>query len=288
MGEERVQAPTTHAGPDVSVIVIGNDVRDEVLDAMRSVDEHSGDLTVEMIVVDNGSTDGTAGAVAERFPEARIVRLARNELGAARNHGLRIARGRFRMFLDSDARLTAGSLEELTRFLEAHPHVGLVGPRLVYPDGSPQYSARRFPPLLLPLLRRPPLGRFFERGRAVRRYLMMDSDLSTPREVEYLITACVLFSAEAQLATGEMDPAIPFWEDADWCLSMRAAGYRIAYDPAATAIHSYRRITAQRPFSTGAVRHLVGFLRLRMKWRGGRARLRAQARAIDATDGAPD
>jgi N-acetylglucosaminyl-diphospho-decaprenol L-rhamnosyltransferase len=282
-----VQAHSSNTCPDVSVIVIGHDVRDEVLAALRSVDEYCGDMAIEMIVVDNGSTDGTAGAVGEAFPEARVVRLARNELGAARNHGLRIARGRYRMFLDSDARLTAGALEELTRFLDAHPKVGLVGPRLVYPDGSPQYAARRYPPLLLPLLRRPPLGRFFERGRVVRRY--DDGQRSRhPREVEYLITACVLFSAEAQLATGQMDPAVPFWEDADWCLSMRAAGYRIAYDPAATAIHSYRRITAQHPFSTDAVRHLVGFLRLRMKWRGGRARLRAQARAIDATDGALD
>jgi GT2 family glycosyltransferase len=273
---------------DVSVIVIAHNVRDEVLEALRSVEDHRGGLAVETILVDNASTDGTIDAVATHFPETRIVRLARNELGAARNHGLRLARGRYRMFLDSDARLTAGALEELVRFLRAHPGVGMVGPRLVYPDGAMQYSARRYPPLLLPLLRRPPLRRFFEEGPAVARYLMRDADLTHPREVEYLITACVLFTVEAQEATGEMDPSVPFWEDADWCLSMRSAGYKIAYDPAAEAVHAYRRITAQRPLSADGLRHLGGFLKLRRKWRPRRGVLLAQARAIDAAGGALD
>ena len=152
------------AAPDVSVIVIAYDVRDEVLACLESVERHAGSLDVEVILVDNGSSDGTVAAVAARFPSTEIVALATNQGIPARNHGLRRARGRTRMFLDSDALLTPGALPELVAVLDARPDAGLVGPRLVNPDGSLQLSARRYPPLMLPVLRRPPLGRFFEQG----------------------------------------------------------------------------------------------------------------------------
>jgi len=99
--------------PDVSVIVIAHDVREEVLACLQSVECHVGELSVELLVIDNGSSDGTAAAVEERFPQARLVALKTNEGVPARNHGLRRARGRMRMFLDSDALLTPGALPTL-------------------------------------------------------------------------------------------------------------------------------------------------------------------------------
>jgi len=259
-------------------------VREEIAEALDSI---RGDpLTVETIFVDNASTDGTPDLVAERFPDIKLIRLSANEQGAARNHAMRIVRGRLVMFLDSDARLTDGALQELVRFLEEHPRFGLVGPRLVYDDGRLQYSARRYPPFNLPLLRRPPLERFFEHTWAVRRHLMMDVPLREPREVEYMIGACVLFRAEVGRHAGRIDPRILFpMEDVDWCFQIRAAGYRIAYDPQATAIHSYRRATAQRPLSRAALRHLWGFIRLHWKWRGQRRRLLREGKEIDRRQG---
>ena len=158
--------------------------------------------------------------------------LAANVGVAARNAGLRRAAGRLRMFLDSDARLTAGALPELVGFLDAHPEVGLVGPKLVYEDGTLQLSARRFPPRLLPLMRRPPLGRLFEDSAPVRRHLMADERHDRTREVEYVLGACQLFTAEAQAAAGEIDPRIFFGpDDVDWCLRIRRAGLQVALPP---------------------------------------------------------
>jgi GT2 family glycosyltransferase len=267
---------------DVSIIVIAHDVRDEVLACLRSVEDHRGDLSTEAIVVDNGSSDGTVAAVREAFPGARVVALDRNEGGSARNHGLRIAQGRHRMFLDSDATLTAGALPELVRFLDARPDVGLVGPELVYPDGGHQPSARRLPPLVLPLLRRPPLSRWFEDGRVVRRHLMLDVPHDTTREAEYVIGACMLFSRAAQEAAGELDPRIPFApEDIDWCVAIRRAGLRIAYHPAAVVVHDYRRSTAQRPVSRAALQHLRGFVYFAYKRRHERRALLAEGAAME-------
>lgn len=272
--------------PDVSVIVVAHDVRDEVLACLASVEEHAAPATCELFLVDNGSTDGTAAAAEDAFPSAQVVRLPRNVGVAARNEGLRRARGRTRMFLDSDARLTPGALPELVRYLDENPGVGLVGPRLVYEDGTLQLSARRFPPVLTPLLRRPPLGRFFEDSATIRRHLMADDRHDVTREVEYVLGACQLFTAEAQAAAGEIDPHIFFGpDDADWCFRIRRAGLAVVYHPDATVVHAYRRTSAARPLSRIAFEQLRAFARFQRKWRGERAELIREGREMDARAG---
>jgi GT2 family glycosyltransferase len=273
--------------PEVSIIVIASDVRDEVLRCLESIERHSDGLETEVVLVDNGSRDGTSEAVARAFPEVDVIRREVNEGVVARNHGLRRACGRFRMFLDSDALLTPGALPELVRFLDAHPDVGLVGPRLEYPDGRLQMSARRFPPVALPLLRRPPLSLLFEDRGPVRRHLMLDEPHDAQREVEYVLGACQIFTERAQRAAGEIDERVFFGpDDVDWCLRIRSAGYRVAYDPSATVVHDYRRASASRPFSKMALRHLMGFAHFQWKWRRERKRLVEEGRRIDMRGGA--
>jgi N-acetylglucosaminyl-diphospho-decaprenol L-rhamnosyltransferase len=271
---------------DVTVIVVAHDVREEVLACLASVDEHASPVKAEVVLVDNASRDGTADAVTEAFPGTEVVTLAANVGVAARNAGLRRARGRLRMFLDSDARLTAGALPELVGYLDGHPEVGLVGPRLVYEDGTLQLSARRFPPRLLPLMRRPPLGRLFEDSASVRRHLMADDRHDRTREVEYVLGACQLFTAEAQAAVGETDPRIFFGpDDVDWCLRIRRAGLQVVYHPAATVVHGYRRSSAARPASRIALRQLTAFARFQWTWRRERSRLVQEGREMDARAG---
>jgi GT2 family glycosyltransferase len=269
--------------PDVTVIVVAHDVREEVLACLGSVEEHAAPVEAEVVLVDNASRDGTAEAVAEAFPRTEVVPLAANVGVAARNAGLRRARGRLRMFLDSDARLTAGALPELVAFMDAHPEVGLVGPRLVYEDGTLQLSARRFPPRLLPVMRRPPLGKLFEDSAAVRRHLMADDRHDLTREVEYVLGACQLFTAEAQAAAGEIDPGIFFGpDDVDWCLRIRRTGLQVVYHPAATVVHGYRRTSAAKPASRIALRQLAAFARFQWTWRRERARLVQEGHEMDA------
>jgi len=268
--------------PDVTLIVIGHDVRDEVLTCLESVEQHSDGLAVEVIVVDNGSKDATAEAVRARFPHAEIVALPTNEGAPARNHGLRRARGRYRAFLDSDASLTPGALRTLVEALDADPAVGLVGPRLHYPDGSLQLSARRFPPALLPVLMRPPLARFFDDGPTIRRHLMADEAHDHRRRVEYVLGACMLFTREAQEAVGELDERIWYGhEDADWCFRIRSAGFSVVYVPDAVVVHAYRRSTASNPLSLRALRFLLAHVHFQRKWRRDRRALIAQGREMD-------
>jgi GT2 family glycosyltransferase len=267
--------------PDVSVIVIGHNVLGELRACFASLQRHAGDLALETILVDNGSTDATADSIAREFPDVRLVRLASNEGVPARNHGLRRCRGRYRMFLDSDAQLTEGALPTMVDRLERMPRVGLVGPRLVYPSGELQLSVRRYPPLAMPLLRLPGLRGFFEHRSAIRRHLMA-GEPHHRRMAEYVLGACQIFRAEAQADAGEIDAGIWFGpDDADWCFSMRCAGWDVLYEPDATVIHSYRQASAARPLSRHTARHFGAFFHFHRKWWPARRRLLADGRAMD-------
>ena len=274
------------AGCDGTVIVITWNDREALLRCVQSVRDHAGDRQVHCVVVDNGSEDGTQAELRGRFPEVELVELGSNHGFPARNHGLRRAQGRWRMFLDSDAYLTEGALDTLLACLDAHPEIGLVGPRLTYPDGAPQPSARRFPPVFLPLLRRPPLSAFWRSSRAVDHHLMTDVTFDRLREVEYVLGACQLFTREAQARAGEIDERIFYGpDDADWCLRVRRNGLAVAIEPAAVVVHEYRRRSAARPISALALRHLRDFAYFQRKWWPHRAWLRAESRGIEERGG---
>ena len=267
--------------PTVSAVIVGHSVRDELGRCLASLDEHA-DVAFEVIFVDNASDDGTADWLRAERPGVRLVELPENEFGAARNHALPLVRGRYTLFLDSDAALTAGALPTLVDALDRNERWGLVGPRLVYDDGELQLSARRFPPPHLPFLRRPPLERFFDDGPTVRRHLMADDDHTRTRPVVYMISACHLFRSELVDSIGLLDRRLAWGgEDIDWCLRVRDAGYDVVYVPEATVLHSYRRLSKQSPVSRSALRHLRSFAYLQRKYARRRRKLDALARELD-------
>lgn len=267
--------------PVVSIVIVAHSVRQELERCLGSICDHAA-LPVEIFLVDNASTDDTREWAHEAHPEVELVELPANIGVAARDHGLRRARGEFTMFLDSDAALTAGALNAMVDGLRANPGWGLVGPRLVYDDGELQLSTRRFPPLLLPLLRRPPLERFFEDSAIVRRHLMADDDHSRARSVLYVLGACQLFRTSLARIAGPFDDAVFLgWDDADWCFRIRDAGGEIVYFPDATVIHSYRRLTRKQPVSRAALRQLQAHARFQLKYLRRRRDLMRLADELD-------
>lgn len=254
--------------PDVSIIVVAHSVRDELERCFESIERHAG-VDVQVILVDNASTDDTRTWVSRAHPQVELVALERNIGVAAREYGLKKALGRYTMFLDSDAALTQGALPALVAALDENPEWGLVGPQLVNDDGTLQRSCRRYPPLLLPLLRRPPLAWAFEGRATVRRHLMADFAHDRVRPVLYLLGACQLFRTELARTAGEFDQHVFLgWDDADWCFRIRDAGGQVVFVPGATVIHSYRRLTRRRPLSRAALRQLGAFFHFqRLYWK---------------------
>ena len=263
-------------------MIVAHSVRDELERCLASIAAHAR-IACEVIVVDNASTDGTRAWLAAERPDVIVVALVENRGVAAREEGLRRARGRYTMFLDSDAALTDGALPKLVAALDVHPEWGLVGPGLVHEDGALQLSCRRFPPLVLPLLRRPPLERLARNSRVVTRHLMVDVDHERPRAVPYVLGACQLFRTSLARTAGPFDSRIFYGpDDIDWCIRIRDAGGEIVYYPDATVVHGYRRMTATNPASRMAVRHLVGFAYFHWKYRRRWSALRRLERDLDA------
>jgi GT2 family glycosyltransferase len=267
-------------GPDVSVVVITWRARDHVLHCLESLRQHAG-VDHEVIVVDDGSGDGTAEAVRAGYPEVRLVEKAVNEgLVAGRNDALPLVRGRLVMMLDSDTEVRPGALARLAEVLDRHPEVGLVGPRLVYPDGRLQLSCRRYPPLLLPVLRRGPYARFHHDPPAHRRHMMEDFDHASERPVVWVMGAAQMWRADLPARIGSYDHRVSSYggEDQDWCLRVWAAGLEVRYVPEAEIVHVWQNVTHRSRYGRQSRRQLRDFYYLQWKHRA----LRADPRMAEA------
>ncbi len=257
------------AEPVVSVVIVSFQARDYVLRCLDSLTRFV-EAQHEAIVVDDGSTDGTAEAVRGRFPEVRVIAKRRNEgLVSGRNSALEMVRGRFVLMLDSDTEVRAGAVESLLEALERDEGVGLVAPKLVYPSGELQLSARRYPPLFMPLMRRGPIARFNPDPEAHRRHLMKDFDHATERPVVWAAGAAQMWRADLPQRIGRFDPRVSSYggEDLDWCLRVWEAGLEVRYVPRAVVVHDWQHVIGERRRSRARWRALRDWYYLQWKHR---------------------
>jgi len=215
-------------------------VRGLLLDCLAALPEAVGDgLSYETIVVDNASSDGTVEAVRERFPDVKIIANRENRgFTGGNNQALAAARGHFLFLLNPDTQPQPGSIAELVRYLQAHPDVGMAGPRLWYGDGSPQPNRRRFPTLPILFTESTIIQHYFPNLSLFSRFIMADIPDDRPQEVDWLVGAALMVRRELYAQIGGLDEGFFMYsEELDWCKRARDAGWRIAYDPAAEIIH---------------------------------------------------
>lgn len=241
--------------PILSVVIVSWNVREDLHECLKSLgigDQglgvSDGGSDIEIIVVDNGSTDGTAGMVRNEFPQVRLIVNERN-LGytKANNQGIQRGRGKYILLLNPDTVVQTNALQTLILCAEAHPEGGIIGPKLLNPDGSIQRSARSFPDIGAGLFRNTPLGRLFPHNPFVRRYLLTDFRYDTVREVDWVSGAAMLVRREVFERIGLLDEG--FWaycEDVDLCWRARQAGFKVLFCPHAVIIHKIGRSSDQR------------------------------------------
>src|SRR5262245_26063930 len=178
---------------DVAVIIIGKDARDYVVQCLESLGSAEwGAVTHELVYVDNGSSDDSVSAVAQRFPSVRLVANPAN-VGFCRaaNQGARLTSSRYCYFLNDDTIVVGDAIARLVELMDRNPSVGTVGSRLVYPDGREQWSGRRFPSIVNAFLgRRSVLTRWFPNTRQVRDYLCVEQlQRGAPFDVDWVSAA---------------------------------------------------------------------------------------------------
>ncbi len=253
---------------DLSVVIVTYNSRVPVERCLASLERHPARGAVETIVVDNASADGTAETVRERFPGVRVVANAENRgYSCGVNQGIRLSTGRLILILNPDIVVGEGSIDRLSSFMDEHPDAGIAGSKLVYPDGSLQYSARSFYTVSALLYRRTVLGKLFPRAKPLRDHLLMDDPHDASREVDWIIGACMLVRREALERVGEMDERFfLYFEDLDWCYRMKQHGWKVFYVPDSVMVHTYERSSARSVFRKPFLIHLLSLLRYYEKW----------------------
>ena len=241
------------ADPIISVIIVNWNTRDELAACLDSLRRHPPEASHEVIVVDNASADGSADLVAEAYPEVRLITADRN-LGFAggNNRGVEAARGRYFMFLNSDAEVTAGVLDAMLGVFDAHRDdaapVGAVGCRLVYPDGRLQRSARELPTFPAVFHQHTVLKYVQVLRRAEARNKMADFGFDAERDVGTLMGAALMVDRRAFERIGGWDDGYPFrYEDADFTYRLREAGYRCLFSPCGEVVHHSGTATKRAP-----------------------------------------
>jgi GT2 family glycosyltransferase len=252
---------------DLSIVVVTWNTRELacrcLAAALRAA--RGGGVACELVVVDNGSCDGTAEAVRERFPTARLLCLPRNlGFAAGANRGLAAARGRFALLLNSDAFLLPGALERAVAYLDAHPDVGVVGPSLLRPDGRARASAHRFPLLASEIV--PPGLLALARPR---RFPSWRSLGPGPADVEAVRGAALFLRRDLLRRIGPLPEEYFFFlEETDWCWRVRAAGLRVVHLPSARVVHLSGASSARRSPSATRIEYHRSLYRFLLRHRG--------------------
>jgi GT2 family glycosyltransferase len=193
----------------------------------------------EVVVVDNASPDRSAEMVRREFPHVLVVDDGTNPgYGAGANKGVRACRADYALVLNSDTRLEPGTLDVLRAYLDRHPEVGLVGPRLVYPDGSPQASVFPFPGTLRWLVENDPVAPVAGLFPPVRSRLYRFSPPPSAGPVPWVLGAAIAVRREAFEAVGGFDESFfLYFEEVDLCLRLARAGWETHFVPHTTVMH---------------------------------------------------
>ncbi len=226
--------------PDVSVIVVNHKSADMATRALADVQRSAGELAIEEIVVDAGSSREDLELLRERRPRARILELGANRgFAAGCNAGIGLARGRHLLMLNPDAFAERDAVRALVRYLDDHPRTGLVAPLLLKGDGSPQDNAhRRFPNLLTLFVDFCTPVAFLVRGRLVDPHHVPRARLTEARLIAHANGAVMVVRAQAAAATGPLDDGyFLYLEETEWQRRMAAAGWERAVLPCARFTH---------------------------------------------------
>ncbi len=219
--------------PRTAVVIVTHQTCDEALTCLASLDGEQADV----VVVDTGSSDGTAEAVRAAHPDVRVLELANAGFGRGANAGVRVTSAPYVVVANADVRFGPASVQHLADALDEDPSLGVVGPAVFYPDGQPQASARRLPDPITAIAHGV-LGRLAPANRWTRRYRALDHPHTQAREADWLSGCTLALRRGAFEQVGGFDPGFHLYvEDIDLAVRLRAAGWRLRFEPDAWVEH---------------------------------------------------
>lgn len=204
---------------DLTIIIVSWNTVGLLTQCLDSIYKAGSRLEIEVIVVDNGSSDNSVTVVEKQFPQVVLIKNTQNRgFAAANNQGLSIGKGRYFMLLNSDTIVIPGAIDALVELADCNPTVGVVGPKLLNMDGSLQKSWASFPSFFSELV-----GRNFRSRQPV-------ADTLNIFDVDWIMGACMLVRSETVQDVGMMDEDYFFYsEETDWCFRIKKRNWKIWY-----------------------------------------------------------
>ncbi len=239
----------------LAVVILNYNRADLLADCLTSIAAAPTRCALAVWVVDNASSDGSAAMVRERFPWVHLIESPVNGgFSAGNNLALRQILAlpdppAYLLLLNNDTIVPPGALDGMVDYLEGHPAVGAVGPKLLLPDGSLDLACRRsFPTPTIAFYRLFGLARLFPRSRRFAAYNLTYLDPDQETEVDSVVGACMMVRTSVAREVGLLDEAFfMYGEDLDWAYRIKQYGWKIVYYPTVTVYHYKRAASSRRP-----------------------------------------
>lgn len=247
---------------EVSIVILTKD-RQEMLAQCLSSLRRNLDPAYETIVVDNASQDGTV-EMLKNFKDIILVKNPKNlGVAAGRNLGVQKAKGNFIIFLDDDTFVKESNpFCQMIDFMKANKKVAVVGPKIIYPDGQVQESARLFPTLPALIWRGTFLHKIFPDVSFYHDYVLKNVAHNEIKEVDWVMGACQVIRRNIFDKIGFLDEGYFFgYEDIDFCFRVNKAGFKVIYYPFVEIVHYYQRESAKGMVNRAKLEHLKSILR---------------------------
>jgi N-acetylglucosaminyl-diphospho-decaprenol L-rhamnosyltransferase len=224
---------------DLTIIIPNYNTLALLRQCLASIYRFTSDISFEVIVVDDNSSDGSADMVAAEFPQVRLVRNATNLMYAKNNNlGMTMACGRYACMLNSDTEIASNAFRHLVDFMDAHPDAAACGPRLVNPDGSTQPCVRQFANLPMMILQSLNWHKIFPNGAVSRSYYASKFDYSKEGLAQFIATTAFVIRRSTWENDGMLDEMFPIYQvDLAYCYMLMKKGRRLYYTPSAEVIH---------------------------------------------------
>ena len=283
---------------DLSIIILNYKQKGLVKQCIKGILDSRIELNYEIIVVDNNSKDSCLESVENSFkptplrpmqtpsllnklepklpPLITIQSKENNGFASGNNLGIKKAKGKYVLILNPDIAIVSGGLEKMVSFMEKNTEIGILGPKLINPDGSIQDSCRRFPSWPIPLYRRTMLGKLPIAKKALSYYLMGDWNHATNAPVDWLFGASLLMRKSVLDSIGLFDERFfMYLEDLDLCRRCWEKGFKVFYFADIEMIHYHQRLSAEKAgvlsiFSKAGRVHLISGIKYFGKYLGVR------------------
>ena len=262
---------------DLSIIIVNYKSKTKLVNCLNSIRlSKLENIKYEVIVVDNNSGDDLSDFYS-RFPEVKVFFNKVNlGMGGGNNIGIENSQGEYILILNPDTIIKDQAISILLDYLKNQQAVGVIGPKLLYPDGQLQYSCSRFPKFYMPALRRTFLGDFFPKLRDD--FQMIGCSHNLISEVDWLMGSCLMFKKKIILTNGNVfEPRFDsryfmYCEDMDFCREVLTKGLKVIYNPKSIVVHDHARESAKNSWYLAifldklARQHIYSWVKYFIKW----------------------